>query len=218
MSARLYYLDAYHAGDSGFVAELGGYIRSRSEPACILIDPHDRLLLALESAGPVEPDAPGMDAGSDQAVVDLANTRSNRVFAIRLVVEATRSIVAMLTDAQVAAVAIQGSDRGLIVASADQDRIETGDLKWLLELAGRGVVPVLSSLARIANDKSITYIKPDKVLQYISLYMSKLDCSTVLFASVPGGQTHGRLVDSLRAAVAEPVVLTREDLRAARVS
>lgn len=64
----------------------------------------------------------------------------------RSIREINQRLVALFTHQQVAAVSAHGSDRGLL-DRAGEDELRVGPMGWIVDLARKGVTPVVSSLA-----------------------------------------------------------------------
>lgn len=174
---RLYFLDAYNAGDPSFLGVLGRYLAGRSEGAIILLDPTDRLLLSLEAAG-----AGDGRPISEKDVFGLANEPQQLELALRVVTEFTRSVAATLTELQVPAVSLQGSDRSLLRRAEPDGPLDASRGGWLCDLVSKGVVPVVSPLSKRPGADVIHLEKPFNVLEALTLGCANEAIEVVLFS------------------------------------
>ncbi len=136
---RLVFLDAYHAGDPTVAQRLARVLLGSRHGSIILTDPSDRLLLSMASLAALDDDAD---------VLAAANAAENALAAQLAVTSHTRSIAAGLSEFQVPAVPLRGSDRGLVLHLNGGARIDMGDWDWLVDLAKTGAVPTVAPVAR----------------------------------------------------------------------
>ncbi|WP_457653214.1 hypothetical protein [Rhodocaloribacter sp.] len=137
----LLYLDRVHQSDPLFRQGLARALASAGArlPRCILLHGSgDRLARMFEAQGLVY-GAPGVHV--PPALVERAMR------------EETRRIVGVLTDAGVAAVGFQGTDRRMLRPS-DGGGVVARGAAWVRDLTDRRVVPVVSSLVRDAGGEA----------------------------------------------------------------
>lgn len=135
-SLYLLYVDAYHAGDSIFMNGVGRALAGWAKlgrRAIIVFNPLEGIQRFVEGRGGTAP--------SQLAELPIEYWSE----ASRLIAEATKRVVADLTELGLAAVGINGSDRSTVVVTESDDVVVQRE--WLFRLAFGGVVPVLSPLA-----------------------------------------------------------------------
>lgn len=137
----LLYIDRYHLDDPLFWQGFGRLWARSPRPPCVLVhglgELADRL---VEGAGYFPPRHDDMLV-SEQPEVEVLVEQALRA--------TTRRLAGWLTDGQVPAVALVGTDRGLL--RREGERLEVRAPDWLAALAQAGGVPVLGARAQTAR-------------------------------------------------------------------
>lgn len=156
MDFAIVYLDRYHQEDPLFLRSLSWALKSEQAqaPPFVLVHGSGEYterqleaegLMATRSAGTLE-----VSTAAECALVE------------RTIREFNQKTVAVLTDQQIPAVGVQGTDRNLFRIT-EQQTIEVGKLQWIQDLARRRVVPVISALA--LNHKGVTVeVDPARII------------------------------------------------------
>ena len=135
----LLFVDDYHLGDVLFLQALARSIARRPEGSPIMLihgtgEPAERAL-----------EARGFFPERDRGLFKLEHDEEY-VVVERAVRVTTRRLAGLLTDALVHAVALSGSDRGLLVID-DRGEVSVGNTTSLRALLDQQVVPVMNTLA-----------------------------------------------------------------------
>lgn len=136
-SVLFVHLDDRHLADALFVQTLGRFVAGHASPLAFVHGDGGLTQRALEARGWL-PGDPLPDRATD-ADLDAA-----RVAAVRA---QGQTLVRRLSDAGVPAVALQGSDRGLLTVGAD-GVVAAPRARWLAGEAGRGAIPLVGLVAR----------------------------------------------------------------------
>lgn len=135
----LIYLDSYHLDDLLFLPGLARLMAGQGRPPCLLVhgsgERAERLL-----------EAEGLFPESKDGLVQV-RTVAEATLVERAARQVNRQIVGALTEEGVPAVGVQGTDRGLL-HKKDDGRVTTGRIDWLMALAEKRAVPVVSALVQ----------------------------------------------------------------------
>lgn len=171
----LLYLDAYHLSDPLFAESLARLMAHRSPPLpCLIVH-------GSGEAGVRRLEAEGLFPETVEGRV-VARSAAEAALVEQALRQATRQLVSTLTDAGVPAVGFQGADRGLLRATPDG--VAPGRLAWLVELVRRGVVPVVSTLAR--SEGGLREVAPAAALQALGAALGAAQAPVVVLFSRTG--------------------------------
>ncbi len=143
---RILVIDDYHLSDGLFIRHLGGRIAEAGReagPMVILHGSGEAAERALEAEGVVLP------LGRKDGLLPM-ETDAQRRIVVGAARASNRQLAAALTDAKVPAVALSGSDRRILYMDA-AGRLVASPSPWLAQLARRGAVPVISSVADLGT-------------------------------------------------------------------
>lgn len=152
---RLIYLDRYHLGDPLFLRGLAhrlGSAEAAGLGALLVHGSGDEAEQVLEAEGAEVVRRGGILADLDSEHAMLVE---------RAVRQTNKRVVATLTEFGVAAVSVQGSDRG-VVQIDESGGVRLGPTDWLFALARQRVVPVVSALTKRGD--AVLQVDPAKVL------------------------------------------------------
>ncbi len=184
----LLYIDRAHQADPLFRQGLARALASAGArlPRCLILHGSgERLARMFEAQGLVY-GAPGM--APPPALLE------------RVMREETRRIVGALTDAGVAAVGFQGTDRRLLRPS-DAGGVVAGGARWVRDLTARRVVPVVSTLVRGADGEAREAATAEAACAFAKALKTE-EVRTVFFTPTnrPGLIEAGAIRASIRAA------------------
>lgn len=134
------YLDREHVGDSRFVKELSARLTRLGSSGPYRLVVH-------ESGPQTEQALEGRGLFVDRAngVFDTSSAREQELVE-RSIRQTNRRVVSLLTDHQVASVAVQGAAKGLFTWTRDEG-LQVGEVAWIRDLLSKYVTPVVSGLA-----------------------------------------------------------------------
>lgn len=156
MDFAIVYLDRYHQEDPLFLRSLSWALKSEQAQA-----PPFVLVHGSGEYTERQLEAEGLMATRSGGTLEVSTT-AERTLVERTIREFNQKTVAVLTDQQIPAVGVQGTDRNLFRIT-EQQTIEVGKLQWIQDLARRRVVPVISALA--LNHEGVTVeVDPARII------------------------------------------------------
>lgn len=176
------YLDPYHLDDALAVQSIAGMMgRNRSSlPRCAFV--HSGGAFAERRL-----EAEGLFPKRNGRVL-IAQSREEAFIVEQAMREVNKRIVSILTDAQVPAVGLQGSDRRLLRWKGGE-LVSAEKASWLGDLTAQGVVPVISALACSQDGSEIREVDPVQAM--IALAESQEGRPTVVFLTRKGEASSG---------------------------
>lgn len=217
-SLYILYLDRYHLGDPLFVKGLAKQMTQGASRDCLLVHGSgEKVERTLE--------AEGIFPERSRGVLQVDDAAQKRLVE-RAVREVNQELVGSLTDEVVSTVGIQGVDRNLLrLSSSDasgddssgaRPEIEVGRTGWVEALVKQQVVPVVSALARDADDEVHEVWAADVAVALARAMDEAFDAEVVFFtkSGQSGLQTATGTKDeaseeAARDVLAEPDALSR---------
>lgn len=178
---HLLFLDPYHLDDPLFIstlARLRSKVQAQPPPTLLLHGGGDQAERLLEAEGHFPSKSGGIiQPTSPQEAVLLER-------AIRGV---NRKLVSTFTDEGIHSVGFHGVDRKLLRLQ-DDGTLRAGKLAWLLDLAHKGVLPVLSTLVQDHSLGTVKEGEPSHAIRAITTALTGYKVVVVFFTknSHPG--------------------------------
>lgn len=175
MDFAVVYLDRYHQEDPLFLRSLCWALKSEQSQAPPFVLVHgsgEHTERQLEGEGLIPTRSEG--------ILD-ATAATERTLIERTIREFNLKTVAVLTDQQIPAVGVQGTDRNLFRLTAEGN-LEVGKLRWIQDLAQKRVVPVISALA-MGHEGEVNEVDPARIIIALSQSVEVPESAAAVFFS-----------------------------------